>query len=260
MIQETGVVLDKRRIRSGIFSLTLELPGIAKSARPGQFAHLLLQNTPGVLLRRPFSIASVHGSQLRLLIRIVGTGTRALSDTEIGSAFDVIGPLGSGFNLSKTTHALLVAGGIGVAPLLLLQDVLTAGGAEVHFFLGARSREELPLDDDEIGRRKIACATDDGSFGRHGLISQFLEEWLSAAQEKRDLVIFSCGPAAMLRAVQSICADRSLRHQVSLENRMACGIGICQGCAVRMKAGFRLVCKDGPVFDAAEVDWSAFSE
>ncbi len=260
MIQETGVLLEKRRIRNDIFNLTLELPGIAGLARPGQFVHLLIRNAPGVLLRRPFSIASVNGSELRLLIRIIGTGTRALSETEIGSAFDVIGPLGTGFDLSDATRVLLVAGGIGVAPLLMLQDVLNSDGTEVHFFLGARSREEFPLDDAEISRRRIACATDDGSFGAHGLVSQLFDDWLSTAQNRRDFVVFSCGPAAMMRAVQHICEERSLRHQVSLENRMACGIGICQGCAVRMKAGFRLVCKDGPVFNASDVDWSAFTE
>lgn len=252
-------MLDKRIIRSGIFNLTLELPGIADRVRPGQFVHLLIRNTPGVLLRRPFSIASVNGSELRLLIRIVGTGTRELSHAKIGSTFDVIGPLGTGFDLTDVNCALMVAGGIGVAPLLLLHDVLTARGAEVHFFLGARSRNEFPLDDDEISRRRIACATDDGSFGARGLVSMLFEEWLATHGDHKAHV-YSCGPAAMMRVVHSICEDRALSHQVSLENRMACGIGVCQGCAVRLKAGFRLVCKDGPVFDASEVDWSVFAK
>lgn len=259
MIQETGVVVHNRRIRPAIFSLTLDLPAIARSARPGQFLHLLIPQAPGVLLRRPFSIAAVQGDQVELLIRIIGTGTETISQYSEGRSCDVIGPLGRSFNLDGLAQAVLVGGGIGAAPLLFLQDEIKNRKMDLRFFLGAKTHDEFPLADGDAQVRSIVCATDDGSYGEKGFVSIAFEKWQKTNQDGR-LGVFSCGPISMLKAIQEICKKYRLHHQVSLENRMACGLGVCQGCAMPMKGGFKLVCKDGPVFNAEEVDWTQLKD
>ncbi len=257
MIQEIGKVSANVTVRPAVFLLELALPEIARLAQPGQFVHLLVPDASGVFLRRPFSIAGVEGDRVKFLIRIVGTGTRVLAQMKIGDSCDVIGPLGRGFRHKGFQTALLAGGGIGAAPLLFLREELIKRKKEVHFFLGARTQEEFPLSDKLVNRLSIIPTTDDGSFGRHGLVSDCLEEFLTQ-QKWQNAGVYSCGPTAMIKAVERICRQHDLPHQASLENRMACGIGVCQGCALRMKEGFKLVCKDGPVFEADEIDWSCF--
>jgi len=259
MIQESGVVRKIYQVRRAIFGLTLELPAISQLAQPGQFLHLLVPGTPGVLLRRPFSIAGVNGTQVELLIRIIGSGTEAISKFPIGFTGDVIGPLGRGFNIDAVQHAFLVGGGIGAAPLLFLQDELERRKVETHFFLGARAHLEFPLPDDLVRKSSIHAATDDGSFGAAGFVSIVFEKWLEANEHAHSHV-YSCGPIAMMQEVSRICEKHGLPHQVSLENRMACGIGVCQGCAMPMKNGFKLVCKEGPVSDAQDVNWDVLRD
>ena len=260
MIQEIGFVRDIRKIRSAIFRLLLDLPAIAKVARPGQFLHLLTPSTPGVLLRRPLSIAGIQDSAVDLLIRVIGMGTEAISHFAIGDRADAIGPLGSKFDHDDAEIHLLVGGGVGAAPLMFWQDELKRAGREAIFFLGAKTLEEFPLAEDEVSARGVIACTDDGSFGQAGLVSKSFEKYLRrhAAAKSR---IFSCGPVPMMKEISRICAAYRLPHQVSLENRMGCGIGICQGCALKLnkdddRGGYRLICKDGPVFDAVSIDWS----
>lgn len=260
MIQETGVILHKNRFRSEIFSLTLALPKIAASAKPGQFVHLLLSSVPNTLLRRPFSIAEVQEGNLRLIIKIIGPGTTVLSEWKEGTECDVIGPLGHGFTYDELKVAYLVGGGIGVAPLLMLQDELKRACKDVHFFLGAKTHGEFPLTNEEVNSRKIIPCSDDGSFGDKGFVSSIFQSQLKS-RIIPDARVFSCGPVAMMAETDRICREYGLSHQVSLENRMACGVGVCQGCALKLKknqdrGGYRLVCHDGPVFNAADIDWS----
>jgi dihydroorotate dehydrogenase electron transfer subunit len=265
MIQEIGVVRKVKNYRPMIFSLVLELPAIAHVAKPGQFVHLLVQNTPGVLLRRPFSISGICERQALFLIRVVGSGTTALAKLWEGAAVDVIGPLGEGFRLEGVRRAALVGGGIGAAPLLFLQDELHKQGAEVHFFLGSKSADEYPLPPEAVQFRNIVPSTDDGTYGRPGFVTRHFDDWLQNHDHK-DLHVFSCGPVGMMEETARLCDLYGLPHQASLENRMACGVGVCQGCAVRMRethehgAGFRLVCADGPVFDSGDIDWSVLKE
>ncbi|HEX7344137.1 MAG TPA: dihydroorotate dehydrogenase electron transfer subunit [bacterium] len=260
MIQEIGRVHEIRKIRPALFRLLLDLPGIARAARPGQFLHLLAPGSAGVLLRRPFSIAGVRGSIVDLLIRIIGTGTEAISHFAIGDLADAIGPLGSEFERGEAEIHLLVGGGIGAAPLIFLQDELKRAGREITFFLGAKTHSEFPLSEEEIGVRAVVACTDDGSFGQVGFVSKSFESYLKRHASAKARV-FSCGPVPMMKEVARICEKYGRPHQASLENRMGCGIGICQGCALKLnksdeRGGFRLICKDGPVFDAADIDWS----
>ena len=260
MIQEIGSVREIRKIRPFIFRLLLDLPAIAGAAKPGQFLHLLAPGVSGVLLRRPFSIAGVQGSVVDLLIRIIGTGTEAISHFAAGDPADAIGPLGSVFNRREAEIHLLVGGGIGAAPLMFLQDELKRAGLESIFFLGSKTHAEFPLADEEIRARGVVACTDDGSFGQAGFVTKGLESYLKRhAAEKAG--VYSCGPVPMMKEVSRICAEYGLPHQASLENRMGCGIGICQGCALKLtknddRGGYRLICKDGPVFNAADIDWS----
>ncbi|TKJ40298.1 dihydroorotate dehydrogenase [candidate division LCP-89 bacterium B3_LCP] len=253
MIQEKGVVRQVERYRPTIFSLVLELPQIAELAKPGQFVHLKVDGA-GILLRRPFSIAGAGDGLISLIIQIVGKGTELLSNLQTGQICDVIGPLGKGFTYQNADAVVLVGGGIGVVPLLMLQDELVKQGKKVPFFLGGQSHEKFPLPDAVIPERNISYCTDDGSFGIKGLVTDLLEKHLGENPSEIHTV-YTCGPVPMMRKTDELCAHNSILYQVSLESRMACGIGVCQGCAQSVGGGYKLVCTDGPVFNGADVDW-----
>ncbi len=260
MIQETGVIRRIDRFRPSIFSLTLALPCIAALSKPGQFVHLLIEGLPRVFLRRPFSIAEIDGTNVKLIIKIVGAGTAGLAEYRESQSCDVIGPLGRGFVYNGIETAYLVGGGIGIAPLLMLQDELIKLNKEVHFLLGARTHEEFPLPDEALAGRNVIPCTDDGSFGERGIVSSLFDTHVHD-EVPPGARVFSCGPVPMMRETDRICEKYGISHQVSLENRMACGIGVCQGCAMQLsedgdRNGFRLVCDDGPVFNASDLDWS----
>lgn len=262
MIQETGTVRRLHRFRPTLFSLSLELPGIASLAQPGQFVHVKIDDVPGTLLRRPISVAGIYGNEIELIIKIVGKGTEALAQSKVGKTYNVIGPLGKSFTLENQKTAYLVGGGIGVAPLMMLQDELVKQNKTIHFFVGGQNQDEFPLPEDVLAERDIIASTDDGSFGESGFVTQIFEKQLHRGAET-DACVYSCGPVPMIRETTRICEEYDLLHQVSLENRMACGVGVCQGCALKLsedgdRGGFRLVCCDGPVFDARDIDWNLF--
>jgi dihydroorotate dehydrogenase electron transfer subunit len=266
MIQECGALRRKEVIHPEIFDLWLECPEVAHQSHAGQYLHLLIKGATGVTLRRPLSIAGIEGGLIRLLVRIVGEGTSALAAVPVGTIMDVIGPLGIPFDYSKVSQALLVGGGIGGAPLLFLQDELIGKSIPTDYFLGAKTQDEYPLDPEEVERRSIFAATDDGTFGSAGFVSLQVNQWLQH-HDHAGVRVYSCGPLLMMREVDRICRLYDLPHQASLENRMGCGIGVCQGCAVRVndgkgdpRGGYRLVCKDGPVFDAMEIEWAVLGE
>lgn len=259
MIQESAIIRQINRFKPELFSILLESSRIADLSKPGQFLHLRLPTISQVLLRRPFSIAGVHKNLIKLIIKIVGVGTDALSNFKVGQTLDVLGPLGNGFKLNKIKHAYLLGGGIGDAPLLYLQDKLNKKGIGSQLFIGAQSSDEFPLEEEEIIARQVIVCTDDGTYGGHGFVTQIFEKELKRGIRSESHV-FSCGPMPMMREAARICKTYNLPHQVSLENRMGCGIGVCQGCALKLQAegdrgGYRLICQDGPVFDAEAIDW-----
>ena len=237
-----------------------------------------------ILLRRPFSFTDVTADRdktfAELLYCVVGPATLRMTTLSAGDSVSVIGPLGNGFSIpdGKKT-ALLVVGGMGVPPLLHLAKVLTADShatrIEVIAFAGAKTAKELPFEGrlDEISQqlgfsiREFArygieslLATDDGSTGYHGFVTNCLAEWLDQSRlDSNSTIIYSCGPEPMLARVAEIAKDKNIDCQVSLERRMACGIGLCQSCAVECKVSssnetvYKMCCKDGPVFDSREV-------
>jgi len=243
-----------------------------------------LRDTTGrkILLRRPFSFAEViaEGDKTfaELLYCVVGPATVRMTTLSAGDRIDVIGPLGRGYQIpaGKKT-VLLVGGGMGTPPLQHLAQSLTAGnkGIDIISLAGARTAEGLPFEGrlDEISENLGFCvpefakygiesiiATDDGSAGYHGLITDCLVEWLDTTDIPfKDIVICACGPEVMLAAVARIAVEKNIDCQVSMERRMACGVGLCQSCAVECRVPgsdetiYKMCCQDGPVFDAGEV-------
>ncbi len=244
-------ILAKQELAKGIFSFVVKAGQLAKIARPGQFANLL---APGKTLRRPISICDVDKEQetLRFVFEIRGEGTELLSRFEVGDSFDLLGPLGNGFQLGDTSRkALFVGGGIGVPPLL---NPAKSFGENATVVIGFRSKDAMILQEDFAAAGcKVIVATDDGSYGHHGLVTECLDG------VEAD-VIFACGPMPMLKALCKVADEKQIECQISLEERMACGIGACLGCACKVKRDdgsetYGHVCKDGPVFDYRKLAW-----
>ncbi|WP_309474795.1 dihydroorotate dehydrogenase electron transfer subunit [Dissulfurirhabdus thermomarina] len=254
-------VLDHRPVAPGIHELTVEAPGVAAAARPGQFCMLApaAADARDPLLRRPLSIHRVaDGGRVVFLYRVVGRGTALLAARRPGDLVRVLGPLGRGFT-PGAGPAVLVGGGMGIAPLLFLAERLPAGHGHA-VVLGARTAAELPgLDRFEAAGHRLLVATEDGSLGEKGLVTGILEGLLEEAAGGDGPALFACGPWPMLRAVREAAAAKRLPLQVSLETRMACGVGLCLGCAVPRPSGegYHHVCREGPVFDAEAVSWEA---
>jgi dihydroorotate dehydrogenase electron transfer subunit len=255
--QENSRVEAIERLSSTFYRLTLVSPRIAAAARPGQFVMASCGTTFDPLLRRPFSIhRCTRDGQLQLLFRVVGQGTRLLSELKADQSLSLIGPLGQGFHIHPAESVALVGGGIGIAPLLFLAAALrqAAGGETLcHAFLGSRTAEEVsPMASDfsALGCR-VETATDDGSMGYHGLVTDLLVPHLAEYHR-----VYTCGPHAMMAAVARLCETAGIGCEVSLEAHMACGLGACLGCTVHGVGDRYLhVCTHGPVLDAQEVAW-----
>lgn len=246
-IDERTKVLRQERLAPDVFRLTLNAPRLAAQARPGQFVQLGVPG--GVLLRRPLSIADAEGAALTLIYRVVGKGTALLSELPEGAALDCLGALGRGFDLGCQAP-LLVGGGMGVAPLLFLAKQL---GGKADILMGGRNAQELFWT--EVFEGHVAdtfVTTDDGSLGIKGFTVDLLPELLAKKAYDR---VFVCGPQIMMEGVAKLAASHHVPCQVSLERRMACGIGACLSCTCESKDGGKRkkVCSDGPVFWAQEV-------
>jgi dihydroorotate dehydrogenase electron transfer subunit len=241
------------KLTATVYALHFESPYITQHVQPGQFVNIRVENTFSPLLRRPFSIAWKEGTTATILFDVVGEGTRILSEKKRGNMLDVLGPLGKPYTMpDRDSTVILVAGGLGMAPMPLLTQALNAWGVDkIHTFLGARTKEYLV--DYKLGN--IQYATDDNSRGYNGTVVSLVDEWLRSEEPER-VHAFACGPNPMLKALQTLLQRRHIQGQVSLECVMACGVGICQGCPVETTGNaqrYRLVCKEGPVFDIQSV-------
>jgi len=243
--------------------LSFRHPEVASTAKAGQFVMLKAGLSAEPPLRRPFSIMSVDPQQARftLFVKRVGTVTRALCDLQEGALAQCLGPLGRPFTPPhEDAQALLVAGGYGIAPFLLFSNELRANGRSARLFYGGRRAADLQL----LARFtplgvSVTAATEDGSLGHRGLVTDPLEAYLDTRPGPCQL--YACGPEPMLRAVARIASSRGLQAQLSLDPWMGCGIGTCLGCVVKIQAPgesrptYRCTCTEGPVFDAACVVW-----
>jgi dihydroorotate dehydrogenase electron transfer subunit len=274
-MQFTSMILSNAEVSPGYWRMRLTAPPEFAAARPGQFVMLRVNGAIDPLLRRPFGIFDVgtytpaHTGALvqpflEILYRVVGKGTSMLAELHATDLLDILGPLGTGFELGPAGgEKLIVGGGVGLAPLYLLAKELVKS-SPVRLFAGGRTRDDI-LCITEFERLGVECyvATEDGSLGERGLVTEALEKRLESDGNKAS--IFACGPHGMLNAVASIAAKRSVACQVSLEGYMACGVGACLGCVTPghghtpEKPDYRCVCTDGPVFDSAELKWEARS-
>jgi len=253
-------ITSNKIFKDNYWHLEFESGVIAGRALPGQFVNIKVSDGIEPLLRRPLSIHGIEGSRVRLFYEVLGPGTRILSARKPGELLDVIGPLGNGFSLSGKEQragckaAILVAGGMGGAPLVFLAKKIRSSKPLV--LIGARTEKKI-LCSQEF--KALGCsvkiATDDGSSGFKGRVTELLSQVLRQATGDRRLAIYACGPRPMLKAVGKIACENNIDSQLSLEEHMACGIGACLGCVVATKSGYRKVCKDGPVFSGKELTW-----
>lgn len=241
MVLVDALVSGKRQVARGMFVITIDAPDIAASVRAGQFVNLGW--FPGPLLRRPFSVYHTNGGGIEIVLNAVGEGTSQLLAMGAGDRLSCLGPLGHGFDLSAGPKSIvLISGGLGVAPMPLAAKEAKALGMRVTWVHGARSGDELCSESDG---HEVIWATDDGSKGFAGTAV--------AAAPDADLVL-ACGPNRMLAAV----ADRWPDARVAVETYMGCGTGVCLGCAVPLaRGGYDRACKEGPVYRAADIDWSS---
>jgi len=241
--------------------LVLSAPHTAGAARPGQFVHLRVPRLDGSVLRRPFSIYRARDGQLSILYKTVGRGTEAMEAMAVGDRVDLIGPLGNGFPVEAAGNSpLLVAGGYGVAPLSFLAEELAPTRGTV-FIGGGAARDILCVGDFESMGWEVRITTEDGSLGEQGLVTAAVDGWLAAHPDATP-VLYACGPEGLLRAVGERGVAASHTAWLSLDKHMGCGIGACLACVQKIRGedgsvAWKRVCCDGPVFEAAEVEWDA---
>ena len=256
-IEQRCTVVGMSPLNESTYWMTLEVGKMVEELglRAGQFLHVACGE--GSLLRRPISVALTLADEpentAALIFEVKGEGTRWLSQRKVGEQVDVLGPLGNGFTVEEGGRYLLVGGGIGVPPLLGYAEAFHKDSVAV---LGFRSAGRVILADRfRDACKEIYLCTDDGSMGRHGFVDAQVEDIL--AKDKNFTAVLACGPRPMLKNVARVAAQFGVPCQVSMEERMACGVGACLGCAIQMADGsMKHVCKDGPVFDAQEVDWN----
>ncbi len=258
LIIASAPVISNTEVMPGTRLLWLEASGVAPSASPGQF--LMVYCGRDTLLRRPLSVHRVDGDRLALLFTVVGKGTRWLSQRKAGDAVDIFGPLGSGFTINPDSkNLLLVAGGIGIAPLRFLADVALKEGKKVTLIAGARSAASLlPVSPPQAffnegglpSNIHVVNATDDGSEGFKGLATDLIPAYADGADQ-----LFACGPAPMYRTMAQMPELKGKPVQISLEIMMGCGMGVCYGCTIKTGSGLKQVCKDGPVFSLEDIVW-----
>jgi len=241
-----------QRIKKDVFLLRFSSKYLATNTLPGQFIHLKIE-AKSLLLRRPFSIHKIEKDTITILFRVRGKGTKILSEKRKGDSLDIVGPLGKGFDYadlaSKKKEIFLVAGGMGVAPLVFLAQRLKVTGTVL---VGAATKKEI------IGKQefeklgcKVMLATEDGSSGFKGTVIDLLKKTLSKTKAAQ---VYACGPHEMLAGLAKVIRGRRrVTAQVSFEQFMGCGIGVCRACVIKTHKGYRRICKEGPVFHAMEV-------
>ncbi|MDI6709397.1 MAG: dihydroorotate dehydrogenase electron transfer subunit [Thermoanaerobacterales bacterium] len=254
-------VVQQAAVVPGVYRLAFTAPEIARTVQPGQFVHLRVGSTHDPLLRRPFGVHDVDREcgTVSILFQVVGRGTAILAEVRPGGVLDVLGPLGRGFTLpAPALPVALVAGGLGIAPLAFLLRRLAAAGIKGSLFQGARTAGLLLGAEETVPGFKRRLATDDGTAGHRGSVVDLFTASLVAGY--RYAYVYAAGPYPMLRALATRMREYRLEGEVSLEERMACGLGACLCCSTGVQSdsgtGYARVCADGPVFPVREVAWS----
>ncbi len=254
MFLHKAKVKDIEKVKKDVYRLSFKSEDIARKAFPGQFLHIKIKDT---ILRRPFSIHKVKKDEVFILFKLRGRGTRILSSYKKNDTIDVLGPLGNGFDIIEEINSLLVAGGIGVAPLVFLAQRLIEHKRmkkyQKRILLGAKTKKDILCKKEfqNLGF-KVNIATEDGSEGFKGTVVKLLENVLT--KKDKPYVVYACGPQEMMFEIKRILRRYpDTKCQVSLESFMGCGTGVCRGCVIDTISGYKRVCKEGPVFDIEEI-------
>jgi dihydroorotate dehydrogenase electron transfer subunit len=258
MLEQTVQIVSNERDTDSYFRLVLRAPQIAPLIQPGQFAHVRVLPLKDALLRRPFSIFQVSGDTFSILYKTVGKGTDALARMSAGEGLNVIAPLGHGFTVPKAggETPLLVAGGYGMAAMYLLAQRSPQKGI---VFVGGRKRIDILCEKEfQALGWDVRVTTEDGSHGEKGLVTKpLLAALRTPNSELRTPKLFACGPTGMLKAVGKIAKDFSVPAELSMDEHMCCGVGVCLTCVIPVKTGhgweYQRTCTEGPVFDARDV-------
>ena len=271
MLQKNFKVTANNKIKGEYFKLALDAPDIASIAKPGQFVMVEVDKNLTPLLRRPMSIHSVKKDKIEILYEVLGQGTQILAQKKPGEYLNLIGPVGNGVEITKADNksSILVAGGMGVAPLFFLAEKLVHSqqpivNSKIRVLIGAKTKNRI-LCEKEFKRLgcDVKIATDDGSRGFKGPVTELLEQTLSSANSKISHIC-ACGPRPMLKPVAYIASKYNIEASASFEAHMACGIGACMGCVIQIKDAtiynkegfvYQRVCKDGPVFALNQAIW-----
>lgn len=252
-------LLKKEKLKEDVFKFTCFAPEIVEKTLPGQFIELRVSKTFEPFLRRPISIYNLDkdNKTIEFIFAVKGRGTEFLSEVKEGEELDIVGPLGDGtFNIKECKNIAIIGGGIGIFPLYELAKE-SKSKANVNTYIGFRSENFVVLEDEfKNVSNNLVITTDDGSYGKSGYAIDYLKHDLEKLKIDG---IFACGPLPMLQKVKELAESKNIYCQVSLEQRMACGIGACMGCSVKLNTGddtvkYARVCKDGPVFEAKDVD------
>lgn len=258
-IVEKVELVKKEQIKSDIYKYSVKSDEMANQAKPGQFLEIRVTDSIEPFLRRPISIHNVKKDEgiIEFIFQVKGKGTELLAERKEGELIDIIGPLGEGtFNTNGYEKIAIIGGGIGIFPLYELAKQAKESGKNVNMYLGFRNKDFVILENEykEVANN-FTLATDDGSYGKNGFAINFLKDDISKNPVD---CIYACGPLPMLKAVQALAKEKNISCQLSLEERMGCGMGVCIGCAVKYKTEtedtFKRVCREGPVFDANTVE------
>ena len=261
MIEQNASVRFNEKVAQETYLMGLESPEITRVSEPGQFVMIRVREGTDPILRRPFSICSVEGDSLFLILyQVVGQGTSIMSEAVEGDKFSVLGPLGKGFEMPQAGDTpILVSGGVGIAPLVFLAQTL--GNRKALLMTGFRSVNEI-VEKETCGLSdfQVSISTDDGTVGHPGFVTDLLEDRLDD-NKNETLSVFACGPVPMLKKVATLTQSQGIPCQVSLESLMACGVGACQGCAVPAASTedrtYFHVCEDGPIFNSKLIGWGS---
>ncbi len=256
MLRENAEIKSNDNLGTGLFSMRVISSAIARNWLPGQFVHVLppVDSRRPPMLRRPFSILDSKNDEFEFIYRVTGEGTSILSQMKSGDMLDVIGPLGNGFNNipdSPGKH-ILIGGGVGAPPMIALARLLFDRKFDVEFYQGAKNSNDLILNSEmEASDIKYHVTTEDGSIGTKGIVVDILPE-----TSDKIAAVYACGPIGMMKAVNQWRGKAGFPYFVSIENKMACGVGVCLGCSVPTIDGkYIRTCVDGPVFNADILDW-----
>lgn len=248
------IVSKNNKLNHNNFLIQLTTEELPEGIMPGQFVNILIDNSPSTFLRRPFSIFDVDykSNTLSIIVKVAGKGSEKLTEKTVGSPVDMVYPLGNGFTVpQQEADYLLVGGGVGVAPLYMLAREMNSKGIKPSILLGARSKEDHILIEEFRALGTVFLTTDDGSLETKGFVTDH-SVWHEKGSFKK---IFCCGPEPMMKAVARKASALDIDCEVSLENMMACGFGVCLCCVTGTKEGNKCVCTEGPVFNTKDLKW-----